>query len=118
MTPETEIRAVVSDLWVEKFPQNSTALYPKGLIKRISVTPQKNKDDVTTRLNFSSINILWYDVNTIAFDAKMNTIYNAVYALTSDSQIKSVIFEGRDDGYDHLTDMHVMNLEFLIKHYI
>lgn len=118
MTPETDIINAISDFWVEKFPISSTDTFPKGLVKRISMEAVKAKGGIVTGQYNTRINLLWYDRNTISFDTKMASLISSMDALRSEVKIKSVVFEGRDDGYDDSTDNHVMNLEFVFKHYL
>ena len=116
MTPETNILGVVSDLWVEKFPENHTLAYPKGLVKRISTPLVNEKSRSLPRQYNSRIRILWYADDSRTFDAKMESVITAMLPLTSETKIKNVTFETRDDGYDPVTDKHVMSLDFFIKH--
>lgn len=117
MIPESNIlTAIGGDLWIEKFPQNNTTTAPKGLIKRISQVAVKTKGAIVSGQYNTRINILWYDVDTTGFDTKMQSVMTAIDGIRSDVNIRNVIFEGRDDGYDDTTDLHVMNLEYIVKH--
>ena len=116
MTPETNILAVVDDLWIEKFPENHTVAYPKGLVKRISTPLVNEKSRSLPRQYNSRIRIMWYADDTRTFDAKMESVITAVLPLTSDAKIRNVQFDSRDGGYDPVTDKHVMSLDFIIKH--
>jgi len=116
MTPETNILGVVSDLWIEKFPENHTLAYPKGLVKRISTPIVNEKSRSLPRQYNSRLRVLWYADDTRTFDTKMESIIDSVLPLTSGTKIKNVTFETRTDGYDPSTDKHVMSLDFIIKH--
>ena len=118
MTPETNILGVVDDLWIEKFPENHTLGYPKGLVKRISTPLVNEKSRSLPRQYNSRIRILWYAADTRTFDSKMDAIITAVLPLVSDNKIKNVYFDSRNDGYDPITDKHVMSLDFFMKHNI
>ena len=116
MIPETNIRNAISNLWVEKFPHGNTTSYPKGLIKRIAMPALKYKGVMVDGRYDSRISILWYDKNTDSFDTKMAEIQTAMEGIKSDAKIYSVIYENREHGYDPNTDLHVMELEYIVKH--
>lgn len=117
MTPETQIITAISNTWVEKFPEGDTTAYPKGLVQRIS-TPMVLEKDLSAARQFNSrIRFIWYDKNTIAFDAKMNSILDSVYGLVSDANIKNVEYQNRIDRYNKETDIHSMEMDFIIKHF-
>lgn len=115
MTPEKQIIEAIPNLWVERFPQDNNDDYPKGLVKRISTTPQKSKDRNGVRWYESNISIAWYDINTSSFQSKREEILTSMQAI-SHVDIKNIIHENTDFGYDPVTDMNVMNIEFTIKH--
>lgn len=115
MIPETNILGVITNLWVEKFPEGDTTAYPKGLVKRISCVPTKDKSRVNGQYT-SRIRIQWYADNTILFDTKMATYLTSVRGLESNASIKNVNYDSRTDGYDVDTDKHIMALDFIIKH--
>ena len=117
MIPETNILGVISNLWVENFPVNNSTSFPKGIVKRVSTPLVVSKDRTTPRQFNSRISIIWYDTNSIGFDAKMEAIITALYGLESDASIINVSYDSRTDGYDPNTDKHIMNLDFIIKHY-
>ena len=116
MIPETYIINAISNTWIEKFPENDTTSFPKGLVKRISMNPTKTKDNIVSGQYNSRISVIWYDVNTILFDSKMVSIINSVDGINGNAEILNVEYDNRTDGYDDTTDMHVMSLDFLIKH--
>lgn len=89
--------------------------YPKGLVKRISSTPQKSKDRTGARWYETNITLVWYDHNTESFETKREEILTNMQ-LISHADIKNIIHENTDYGYDPLTDTNVMNIEFTIKH--
>ena len=116
MIPESNIIAATSDLSVENFPQGSTTSFPKGIIKRISMTPIKVKDAIVTGQYRSRISVLWYAENNLLFDTKMASLITSIGGITSASEISNVTYDGRTDGWDEGTDLKVMNLDFIIKH--
>ena len=120
MIPETNILNAIdnNDFWVDLFPEGNTTVFPKGLIKRISCVPIKNKSAIVTGVYETVINVLWYDVNKNSFDSKMSSILTLIDGLKDNNEIRSVSFIDRDDGYDFNLALHVMNLEFKIKHTI
>lgn len=114
--PEEYILTEIASLWIEKFPEGSTTNFPKGLVKRISMNPTTNKDGLVNGKYSSRISLLWYDVNTLLFDSKMATILTSINNIRTEVKVLGIAYEGRTDGYDEVTDMHVMNLDFIIKH--
>lgn len=118
MIPEANIVAAIPDLWVEKFPDHNTTNYPKGLVKRISMVPIKSKSGIVSGQYSTRISIQWYDVNTASFDTKMASIITSMDGLKSDANITGVYYEGRQAGRDPNTMMEVMNLDFIVKHFI
>ena len=118
MIPETNIKNAISDLWIERFPDQNTTNFPKGLIKRISMVAIKNKTGIVSGQYTSRISIIWYDLDSRLFDAKMASIIATMDTIKSDANITSVAYDGRTSGVDPETRMEVMNLDFIIKHYI
>ena len=116
MIPENNIVAAISSLWVEKFPEENATAFPKGIVKRVSMNPVRSKDAIITGQFNTRTSILWYAKNPLLFDTQMTTIINAMDGINVASEINNVSYEGRTDGYDDTTDMHVMNLDFIVKH--
>lgn len=117
MIPESNIVAVINNLWVEKFPEGSDAPYPKGLIKRISCVPTREKGRTSEQYT-SRIVIQYYDNDSRSFDGIMSVYLGQVRSIESSVHIKNVNYINRTDGYDVKTDKHIMELEFIIKHNI
>lgn len=119
MTPESEILAALdnNDFWIEKFPEGNTTSYPKGLIKRISSPAIKHKGVLTSGYFKSRINILWFAPDTSTFNTKLAEINSAMWGLLSESKIHMVDYQDAEtNGYDPITDMHVLSIEYIIKH--
>jgi len=117
LIPESNIVSEIGSLWIERFPEGDTTAFPKGLLKRISNVPIRVKDEIVTGQYRTRISLLWYDVNTILFDTKMASLISSISDIVDEETvIQNVSFEGRTDGYDSKTDMHIMNLDFIFKH--
>lgn len=117
MIPESNILAVINNLWIEKFPEGNNAPYPKGLVKRISCVPTREKGRTSSQYT-SRIVIQYYDHDTRSFDGIMGGYLVSVRSIESDAAVKNVNYINRTDGYDAKTDKHLMELEFIIKHNI
>jgi hypothetical protein len=69
--PESYIIGSIGSLWIERFPDHHTVNFPKGLVKRISMAPIKNKSGIVSGQYATRISIQWYDEDSTAFDMKM-----------------------------------------------
>lgn len=109
------IRDAISNLWVERFPQDHSVAFPKGLIKEIGET-WPEEDDMTDREYERRIEIQWFDQDTDDFEAKKESIITLMLGLTSNSEIDKVRYTGSQVGYSPNEDRMVLSMEFLIEH--